>query len=206
LFSIISLIQTIIILGLLTPALFTNKTSTSWGKGFNFIFLYQTISMIVLSIFNPALALVSSGIGRKVVQHGFLGTSMILLDASLPKEYRFSIKLTVQRLSFPISFIVLSLFSALVIYNIVPEGVVWFLTALIALTGIWLRKNLLLGLNKFHIEKILRFQNKKIKINRELANSCYSLANKDANQNNLTLLLVLTQNPPPYLKSQLSLH
>jgi hypothetical protein len=195
-FSYISFIQNGLILFILFRSFFKKKSSTSWKLGHNITLAIHSISMLALSTYGHSFLMIGTGIGRKISFHSFLEPTSSLLLSSLPNHLRQPIRSMAQLVSQPISLILLSIFSFFVIFEYVPAQLIWITSFLIGILGFIVSKKLLLSLNKYHIQKILTYQNnKKLKLS-ELLNSCRALSNREASNHSLTLLMVNSQRPP----------
>ena len=163
------------------------------------MFIVQGIFFLLALIVYTPIVLISGGAFRKVIQHSFLGESGSLLLASIPGHIRTHLKNLTQSYAQPLSFIMLSAISYLIIFKIIPMQVLFILGLVFAFMGIFIMPKLLETLNKYHVSRIVNFQKLQEVEIKAVVDSSYALANKQAQKHYLTLLMVTTQRPPAIL-------
>ncbi|TQV72006.1 hypothetical protein FLL45_17715 [Aliikangiella marina] len=204
-FSTLAIIQNTLVLLFLIPSFFSQKKSTQWTHGFRFYFLIQTASMFFISVFSFAATLIGTGILRKIIQRAFLNQLFNLLLASIPKGIRFIIKSRSQKYGQSIAYASLALLSYLAINDYIAFQAVWFITGLIALSGVAVLYFLVRRLNAFHYENIKEFSSCPFNVY-EAISSCYALSNKDATQYASRLSPLFEQEKIPFILKKSLLH
>ena len=179
LFSMLSLIQNGLILVFILPSVFGKDQSTIWSMGFRFFFVIQAFSMFLIGIYSVPATLIGTGVVRKITQRSFLGKSLNMLIASIPKAVRFEAKSKSQKWAHSLSYLFLALFSYLAIYDHVSYSFVWAFAGILSLSGLYMLYHLVKQLNHFHMRNIREFCTCPFNVY-EAISSCYSLANGDA--------------------------
>jgi hypothetical protein len=193
LFSQISLIEAGLIIAMLFFDSYVKKGSPSWSRGFKTFFGFEVVSLssLVLSM-NPFL-LLSTGIGRKVIQHSFVSSSERLLFSSIPKRFVFKARHYVKTkvsLIFPI---VLSSLTAMAIYGIIPFQALWGIGVALSIAGLYYRKALFRRLNEYLVGNIVRTNIY------DSANACYALAHEEASNHASAMISLLENKPRPFI-------
>lgn len=204
-FSTLAIVQNTLVLLFLVPSFFNQKRSTQWTHGFRFYFFIQAGSMFVISIFSHAAALIGTGIIRKIIQRAFLSQLFNILLASIPRSIRFIIKSRSQKYGQSIAYSTLAILSYLAINEIIAFEAVWFITGLVALSGIIVLYFLVRRLNAFHFENIKEFGTCPFNVY-EAISSSYALSNTDATKYAPKLEPVFVHKNIPFILKKSIIH
>ncbi len=193
-FSVLSIIETALVLLVLIYGSLIPQKGTNWVQGFKIYLLGQALSFGILIFYSPALALVSSNVLRRVTENSFLNISRKILDASIPSRIRFHVKNFVENRASGLAFLLVALVTLITMGGVLPDAIVWFASFVASGVGIWTLYRLVYRLTDFHIANIATHNVD------DCLSAFYSLANDHSAAHNFALLAFLDKNPRPVIE------
>ena len=90
------------------------------------------------------------------------------------------------------------LFSFLTIFRYIPFWSLWILTSVIAASGYWVCKKLIVELNSYNVKNVVNFDKDENRNDDLLEEACYSLANTEAQKQLCCCLALEVKTIPKY--------
>lgn len=192
-FSIINIVQTLIIFGIIGIKIFLQKRNISWNNGVKIFLNMQFFIFAALIFISSPILLVSASALRKTLAHTILNESLKLLYINYPIKIKNQIQHITNSYAGLGSYLVVSGLSFHMNKGHISLNFIWSFAIACTLCAVYFRKKLLNSLLEFQVTNILQ------KNVYEAVNSCYSLAHKEAKVYAQSLGSLLLKSPRPML-------
>ena len=194
LFSHLTLIQSVLTLGILAASLKFSSRIPTWGLGFKVLLTAQSVGAAGLAFFPTPYVLMGGETIRKVLERGFLGRSLQLLTSTLPDEQRFESRHFMELWSTTSGTLIAGIFAFLTVHGYLPMSLLWASMIGLGLVGLYFRRRLFDSLCDFYVARLRQNRLEGV------LQACHVLGNPDCRYHHAALTSLLERNPRPIVK------